>query len=97
MWGTTYISTVSMYDYPTVTIEQPLYVRLCINHIRINAPEIFAQVNAPNPTGTLVDAIGQATLRLLAEVDLPNNARFFGAFDPDHGSRVDGESLLQLS
>ena len=95
MWGTTYISTVSMYDYPTVTIEQPLYVRLCITPIRTNV--ISAQVNAPNPTGTLVDAIGQATLRLLAEVDLPNNARFFGAFDPDHGSRVDGESLLQLS
>ena len=95
-----------MYDYPTVTIEQPLYVRLCITYmliwitmhqVRTVTKVIFAHVNAPNPTGTLVDAIGQATLRLLAEVDLPNNARFFGAFDPDHGSRVDGESLLQLS
>ena len=38
MWGTTYISTVSMYDYPTVTIEQPLYVRLCITFTGEVAP-----------------------------------------------------------
>ena len=84
-----------MYDYPTVTIEQPLYVRLCITSIRTNV--IFARVNAPNPTGTLVDVIEQATLRLLAEVDLPYNTIVFGAWDPEYGSRVEAVGLLELN
>jgi hypothetical protein len=91
MWCPSYIATVSMHDHPTVTIGQPLYAKL---YIATNV--IFAHVNAPNPTFTLVDAIKQATLRHLAEVDLPDNAIVVGGWYPQHGIRVDGESLLEL-
>ena len=80
-----------MHDHPTVTIGQPLYARLCIV-----TNVIFAHVNAPNPTFTLVDVIEQATLRLLAEVDLPYKTIVFGAWDPEYGSRVEGVGFLEL-